>query len=195
MAPRCIEAVWMGQISRTGEHIMIRANGDAVRFTIIKSTPEQHRWRHHRIKQICGTPRRPAPSMQNAKRIESRWVDEEASAPRIPHKVAVNMEDDQPEQPDTGAAIKTFSKGREAGVLSWELRITDQVLERHGFTDDCIGCDVKRSGMPAEFHRNHTAACRQRIYHEMAKGERGIEALEAVRKILAERRKIVYGPK
>ena len=41
LAPRSIGAVWAGQIARTGEHIVIKPNGDAVRWDVfkIRATP------------------------------------------------------------------------------------------------------------------------------------------------------------
>ena len=36
LAPRSIRAIWVGQIARTREHIVIKPNGDAVRWDVFK---------------------------------------------------------------------------------------------------------------------------------------------------------------
>ena len=92
LAPRCIEAVWVGQIARSGEHIVIKANGDAVRCRTIKRVPEQHRWNAEKIRQIRGTPRCPAPSTQSPDRLESRLVDEEADAVQRPRQASAELQ-------------------------------------------------------------------------------------------------------
>ena len=69
LAPRCIEAVWVGQIARSGEHIVIKANGDAVRCRTIKRVLEQHRWNVRKYAQSeahQGVPHRP-------RRVQIGW--------------------------------------------------------------------------------------------------------------------------
>ena len=189
LAPRCIEAVWVGQIARSGEHIVIKANGDAVRCRTIKRVPEQHRWNAEKIRQIRGTPRCPAPSTQSPDRLESRLVDEEADAVQRHRQVRAEPTETA-ERTESGARLE-MPEGSVAEVISRELRITDQVLQEFGFTDDCEGCERKRAGNRGKAigQRAHSAACRQRIYEEMSKDERGKDKLEAVKKRLASRQR------
>ena len=63
-----------------------------------------------------------------------------------------------------------------------DLRITDGLLKKHGFTRDCEGCNYKIEGRDG--HRGHSGICRQRIYDAMLQDEIGMEKLEAVRKRL-----------
>ena len=61
-----------------------------------------------------------------------------------------------------------------------ELRITDKVLDKYGYTPHCPGCAAKLGGPTT--NRGHTAECRQRIYDAMDKEEDGRSKLEAVKK-------------
>ena len=77
LAPRSIDAVWVGQIARTGEHLVIKPNGDAARCRTIRRVPVEHRWNAERVLLVKATPRLPAPSSSRPEVIESRVVDDE----------------------------------------------------------------------------------------------------------------------
>ena len=56
-----------------------------------------------------------------------------------------------------------------------ELRIDGRLLEKFGYTDDCLGClhrHMKELG-----HRPHSSACRRRIYELMMKYDDALDRL------------------
>ncbi len=65
LAPRAIPAVWVGQVGRTGEHIVIKENGDAVRCRTVKRNAPEDRWLAEKVMLIKATPRCPAPSAKD----------------------------------------------------------------------------------------------------------------------------------
>ena len=75
------------------------------------------------------------------------------------------------------------AKLEEQAFAHRELRITDKVLDKYGFTPNCPGCAAKLGGPTT--NRGHTAECRQRIYDAMDKKEDGRMKLEAVKKRMA----------
>ncbi len=76
LAHRCVEAIWVGQVARTGEHIVVLDNGDAVRCRTIKRVLVERRWDPERALLIKATPRCPAPTGKHPEKIESRVVDD-----------------------------------------------------------------------------------------------------------------------
>ena len=61
LAPRCVEGIWVGQVARTGENIVIKESGDAVRCRTIRRVPIEHRWKAERVLLVRATPRLPSP--------------------------------------------------------------------------------------------------------------------------------------
>ncbi len=57
LAPRAIKGIWVGQVGRTGEHIVVKNNGDAIRCRTIRRLPIEDRWNATMIKDILATPR------------------------------------------------------------------------------------------------------------------------------------------
>ena len=47
-----------------------------------------------------------------------------------------------------------------------QIYFKDEDFERHGYTDNCDGCDAKRAGMPL---RAHSDTCRARLTAELRK--------------------------
>ena len=77
LAPRSIPGVWVGQVPRTGEHIIVKQNGDAVRCRTVKRVPKEDRWHPSNIMLIKATPRCPAPSSKDPEKLQARAADEE----------------------------------------------------------------------------------------------------------------------
>ena len=77
LLPRFIEAVWVGQSGRSGEHIVIKPNGDAVRCRTIKRVPMERRWNAEKVLLTKATPRCPAPSSKSPEKLVSRVLDEQ----------------------------------------------------------------------------------------------------------------------
>ena len=89
LAPRAILAIWVGQVARTGEHIVVKANGDAVRCRTVKRVPVGDRWQVERALLIRATPRCPAPSSKDPEKLVTKLADEEAKV--------INNETERPE--------------------------------------------------------------------------------------------------
>ena len=191
-APRAIPAVWVGQVSRTGEHIVIKPNGDAVKCRTIKRCPEEDRWNADRIASIKGIPRRPSPSQkcpELAEALGARLVDDEAQdAGQIEHRAARHEGHAADPAAPSGVELQQ-PEPREREVDIREMRITSAILEQFGgpgkFTDGCPGCEYKRAGR--EYHRSHNAACRLRIYEAMQSTEEGRALLESNHERMARR--------
>ena len=181
MAWRCMECIWVGQIPRSGEHIVVKANGDAFKCRTIRRLPQEHRWNAERVLQIAGTPRNPAPSSKEPETLDSHVVDDgEADAGR--HHRAERRDEranvEQQARPDSGAKIEIPS-GRDGDRACRELRITHILLNKYGYTPECDGCDFKLAG--SDSHRQHSTVCRQRIYAELMQDEVGAASIERVR--------------
>ena len=191
-APRALLAVWVGQMSRTGEHVVIKPNGDAVKCRTIKRCPLEDRWNADRIRSIQGIPRKPTPSQrcpELAEVLGARLADDEAQeggqierhAARQPGGAA------DPEAPSGVELQQPQPRERDADIR--EMRITDAILEQFGgpdkYTGGCPGCEHKQLGRDG--HRGHNATCRLRIYEAMQASEKGRALLESNRERIAKR--------
>ena len=166
---RCIEGVWVGQVARTGEHIVVLDSGDAVRCRTVKRVPVADRWDAERTLLIKATPRCPAPNSKNPDKIESRIVDEaEAKTDKSNREVA--REQSEHVAPDPIP--------REGNHDARDFRITTAILEKYGYTDECPGCVHKVCGFD---HRPHTPACRQRLSEAMMKDAHDRDYVDAAR--------------
>ncbi len=166
LAARTIEGVWVGQIARTGEHLIIKPNGDAVRCRTIRRVPIEHRWNPERVLLIRATPRLPAPSSKRPEEIEPKIVDEEEHL-----KVGESSHVYKPaesQDPNSGASLE-LPQGRHRGSEIREFRINDRLLEKYGFSSNCPGCEHKASGLPG--HALHTNPCRSRFRNLMEADE------------------------
>ena len=171
LAHRCVQAVWVGQVARTGEHIVILDSGDAVRCRTIKRVPVESRWDPERALLVKATPRCPAPSSKNPERIESRVTDD------VDAKVEDAKQDGQREKPDVDLP---GPEPREGNHGYRDFRITKQLLEKYGYTDGCTGCVHKACGL--DDHRPHDPQCRQRLSEAMMSDEREREQVAAAKR-------------
>ncbi len=171
LAHRCVDAVWVGQIARTGEHIVVLDSGDAVRCRTIKRVPIESRWDPERALLIRATPRCPAPSSKDPEKIESRVTDD-ADAAKGDAKDKPQLEEPLEQVQDPVA--------REGHHVPRDFRITAQVLDKYGYTDGCGGCEHKACGL--EDHRPHAPQCRRRLSDAMMQDERDREQITAARR-------------
>ena len=51
------------------------------------------------------------------------------------------------------------------------MKIRGWMLEAHGYTEGCKGCEYKRAGL--EMHRGHNTQCRKRMEEAVELDERG----------------------
>ena len=157
LAARSVEGTWVGIYPRTGEHIVVRKDGEAIRVRTVHRVVEQERWNSEMLRAVRATPRLPNPDAKDKAEIEAELVTE-------PHA----------EREDGGAELGQPQKS-EAQAVPRELRITDRLLEKYGYPSGCPGCIHKQ--LDLEGHRGHTAACRTRIYELMRNDEEELDRL------------------
>ena len=138
LAPRSVEATWVGQMGRTGEHIVVGPSGNAMRCRTVRRVPAEDRWRAETILQIVATPRKPAPSHRKPEEVNSGMVEAEAVAPK---QRVRQLPRQAPRSEDTGVGLeRPLTREKEDDIR--ELRITDKLLEKFGgYTDRCPGCE------------------------------------------------------
>ncbi len=181
LAERSVQAVWVGQMARTGEHVVIGPNGDALRCRTVRRVPTEERWCAERVLRIRATPRHPTPSRRRSDTAEPGLVGAEAAGPGAagggPDATSVSVEPGA----DCGVGLPQPEARAQRETDVRELRITDRVLEKFGgFLSGCPGCEWKASGMDG--HRGHSQRCRQRLYDEMEKTVEGRQMLEESRR-------------
>ena len=162
LAPRAIPAVWVGQVPRTGEHIVIKQDGDAVRCRTVKRVPKEDRWHPTNIMLVKATPRCPAPSSKNPEKLQARAADDE-------HGRAIKR--DKTEHHGAEAAEKLDEVDtRDDDHSKRNFRITEDLLNKYGRTPGCAGC----YHIPVSLgdHRPHAPECRGRIRDAMSKDNR-----------------------
>ena len=84
-------------------------------------------------------------------------------------------------RPDSGAEIE-IPAGRDSDRACRELRITNKLLNKYGYTPDCDGCEFKQARSDSQ--RQHSTVCRQRIYAAMMQEEAGAAIIEGVKRRL-----------
>ena len=179
-AARSILAVWIGQVARTGEHVVAKQNGDVLKCRTIRRVPEEDRWDAKRILDIKGTPRRPAPSRRDAENLDARLIDDEATERHRPELLPRGAAEPA-DQPSGAHLQQPEARDRDQDIR--EMRITDNILEQFGgedrYTLGCPGCQHKMLGLPG--HRGHTSECRKRLYDAMQESEKGRAILDGNR--------------
>ena len=163
LGPRSVRAVWVGQVSRTGEHIVIGPTGDAARCRTVFRVPEPERWDKELVLAINGTPRTPGPTRKYPDKLEAKLVDEDGLGPPRGSKPTASQAE---------RANVTVPEPEVRGPRLFEprrFRITDRLMKKYGMSDDCKGCSAKRQGLPADIagDRAHSTACRQRFEERM----------------------------
>ncbi len=177
LAERSVEAVWVGQVARTGEHIVAQPGGDAFRCRTVRRVPVEDRWSAEKVLQIIATPRRPTPSRRRQDGLDPKLVDDNAGAPprrlRTPaHGAAAG--------PASGVGLEV-PEARGPDVR--DFRITDKVIDEYGgLTAGCPGCEHKAAGLPS--HRGHSRECRLKLQSNMEQSDEGRALLEASRRRL-----------
>ena len=143
---RWVDAIWVGIAKKSNEHIVVmEGEGPAIRCRTVKRRPMSDRWQANKVAEIRATPRRP-----NPKDAE----DQELKTEKHPHV----RELDQSEKVEA-AQTKAPEELRRRN-----FKITKSILEKHGYSTNCIGCDAILSGGDP---RGHTIGCRSRLEKAM----------------------------
>ena len=172
LAARSIRGVWVGQLGRTGEHVIVKQNGDAVRCRTIRRVPIEDRWDAEFIVNIEAIPRLPAPSQADPETIVAKLADEE-SGHRARRRRAITPPGAAGEGTGVGIAPPEAREGREPEVR--RFRINESLLAKYGFSDNCAGCEWKSAGNVG--HREHSAPCRERLRRLMLADEQDAETI------------------
>ncbi len=78
LAEQSVEAIWVGQSARSGEHIVVQPGGDAFRCRTVRRVPVEDRWNRDKVLRIEATPRRPTPSRAGGEGLGPRTADDNA---------------------------------------------------------------------------------------------------------------------
>ena len=174
LAPRSVRGVWVGQVGRTGEHIVVKQNGDAVRCRTIRRVPAEDRWDADLVASMEAVPRLPAPSRADPGELVARLADEERGVPERRRRAERHERVRQSEGSGVGVTQPEPRDPREPEVR--RFRINENLLGKYGFTENCPGCDWKLAGRTG--HREHTQACRDRLHLEMLADEKDKRIIE-----------------
>ena len=180
LVPRSIRGMFVGQIARTGEQLIAKQSGDVVRCRTIRRVPFEKRWDPEMVLNIMGVPRLPAPSQRDPDVVRATLADEDdssrASRWRASRREEV-AERRRASAAESGADIVQPEARAPREHDLRRLRITDTLLGKYGYTDDCAGCQHKVAGRVG--HRPHSQACRERLYGQMMLDEQDKEKLIA----------------
>ena len=143
------EGIWLGHADRSNE-MLIGTDAGVIRVFDVIRKPKEERWSKDKITNMTGTPRQPDPKKPGGK---------------IP--VRVTFEETEEKSP---------VQSRQKEVEFRRLRITPDMLKKHGYTQGCEGCKHKQAGMSTT--RPHTEKCRRRLVEELAKTVEGQRMIE-----------------
>ena len=176
LAERSVRGTWVGIFPRTGEHVIVLPSGEAIRVRTIHRIPVEDRWDPAAVAAVRATPRRPVPS-----RADTEPTPREAERNRAQGAVdgeqaqAGTAGDAERAERTTDGSKLERPQTSEQGKASRELRIDNRILEKFGYSEECPGCLHRQ--MEAPGHRQHSSACRRRLYELMMKDPDEIDRL------------------
>ena len=141
--------IWLGH-ARTSNEVLIGTSDGVVRAYSVSRRPEEERWSAEDISNIRGTPQQPNPNKPGG-------------------IIPVQVRFDAPEEGE-----ETVVVDKKADVR--RMRISNEMLAEHGYTEGCEGCRYKSAGLKGS--RAHTEACRQRIMEAVSQSEAGFERIQ-----------------
>ena len=122
--------------------------GPVIRVRTVLRKPDSEKWNPEEVKKMNATPRHPNPSNKVQKERnsvrETKGLDTGGDGSKL-HETPMQ----EPEE-----------------LLVRDFRITVEILEKIGYTQGCAGCEARLLGTE---HRNHTAACRDRLEEQMTR--------------------------
>ena len=155
LAARSLPGIWLGVYPRTGEHIIALESGEAIRVRTVHRLPEPDRRSMDATQAGRALPRRPNPN-----------AAERDPAPRV----NIEHDGDRADGADLG---EPDCDDRVSGPR--EMRFTNRLFAKYGHTEGCLGCAHKQAGFYD--HRQHSIACRTRIYNLMKNDDEELERL------------------
>ena len=133
MMTRWIRCTLVGQMSRTGEHIVIKPSGDAARCRTVFRVPVEDRWDAEAVLSIRATPRRPTPSSDDGE-IRALLFEEDGveTERRNLRREIVEQRAAAHRDPEFGAGLpRPEMNNRLDPPDSRRFRITDRVLLKY----------------------------------------------------------------
>ena len=147
-----VHGTWVGMTMKSHEHLVILpGGGKAIKVRTVKRKPYDDRWSSDAIAEVRATPRVPDPTDKTQRGVKSQ---------EDPMKVIVEGEGKDLPQTLT----------EEVEAKTRDFKITKNLLEKHGYTDTCLGCDQAKSGKRVT---SHSKDCRARIEGALQEDEEG----------------------
>ena len=158
LATRWITGTWIGLTDRSGENLVaLPGGGPVIRVRTVIRKPESERWSPIAVREIKAIPRAPNPKDKAQQRVEPESMTRGISP-----------------EGESGINIKVPEVSDQPTVYR-DFKITRQILERHGYSDECKGCEAAVMGYPP---RQHNQGCRKRLEAEMVKDDALREGLK-----------------
>ena len=156
---RWVHATWVGMTNASQEHIVIAEGGmQAIRVRTVKRKPFDLRWDNEAIRKIRATPR-----ILNVRTATQDKAKDEPN--EVPLKVEVGGD---------GKELIP-AEAEEAAAKVQDFKITRALLERHGYSEGCVGCDQSEAGKRVS---GHSKDCRARLEGFMQKDAEGQTRLQ-----------------
>ena len=131
--------------------------GPVIRARTVIRKPESERWSPIAISEIKAIPRTPNPKDKAQQKVESESMT-----------IGISPEG------ESGINVKVPEVSDQPTVYR-DFKITRQVLERYGYSDECKGCEAAVMGY---LPRPHNQGCRKRLEAEMTKDDTHRERLK-----------------
>ena len=141
------EGAWLGH-ARSSNEVLIGTLQGVVRAWAIKLKPEDEKWDADLIKNMKGTPAQPNPNKMGL---------------NVPIRVTFD--------PTPPEFVEPQVQQRRVGGMPRQMPIHHWMLKKYGYTEDCKGCEQRRSGLGTRLP--HNQPCRRRLEEAMAEDERG----------------------
>ena len=140
---RWIPATWVGVNVRTGEHLTILPDGGAlIRVRTVKRRPIDERWNSMEIAAIGASLRRPEPDKRQGTKVRQ-----------------INVNDIPEEEVQKSGVVLGEPVVENPKKQRREFRIMPKMLQEHGKTEGCMGCEREGDGS----RTRHSRDCRKRF--------------------------------
>jgi hypothetical protein len=147
------EGLWLGHTKNSNE-VLIGTRSGVVRAFAVRKKPAEEQWDAKLIKEMKGTPAQPNPGRPGSViPVHIRFDEESGGAKEVPEV----------------REARTEVKPRGLYIKNW-------MLEEHGFTEDCPGCQTKSAGLRVQ--KPHSEKCRTRMEEAIGGNERGRQVQE-----------------
>ena len=141
------EGAWLGH-ARSSNEVLIGTAQGVVRAWAIKLKPEDEKWDAELIRNMKGSPAQPNPN-KSGLNVPIRITFDPMPPEYIEPQVQPSRVDGVP---------------RQMPIHNW-------MLKKYGYTDECKGCEQRRTGLGTRLP--HNQLCRSRMEEAMAEDEKG----------------------